>query len=262
MGSAYLSSYISNSSSRADAALPEVVSTPTYDNTYLNCQYYRQLGACSYLHTMDTKFLLDCLHRSVGCYLFALKSIPLAEKRISECEPIFDAISAGLNDAVNEMLPYVPKMYNADYEYEEDFLYIYFLLNYFFNSDSKSDISCEQILVNYEDTINGFSARFDICKSFFEKDDILFGDAFDQFLLEREERIITMIERETMPEEEWAWRKYISFEALGLLKLASTLTFKTEKNYSQVPESLRQIPSVVFDDNLWRSSQGTPYWAV
>lgn len=259
MGSAYLSSYISNSIGRADALLPEVAATPTFDNSYLTCGYFRTLGACSYLRDLDTATLFDSLHRSAGCYLHALKELPESEKRISECEPVFDAICAGLNGAVTEMIPFVPDRYNADYEYEDDFLYVYFLLNYFYESEKNLE-RCEKILSDFENSLSGFSARFDICKAFFDKEENDFTDAFDQFLLEREQTIIGKIEREAMAEEEWAWRKYISFEGMALLQLASESGFNTDINYSQIPEELRKPPATTFNKDRWKSSLGEPYW--
>lgn len=258
MASEYLSSYIENSGERAEDTVPELIKKPSHELAVENCFHYRQHAGSSFLHTGNTTTFFECMHRSAGCFLYMLKNEMEAEKRSSENEPLFDAVCAGLLDAAGEIAEYSRASCNFDYEYEDDFLYFHFIATYFFRREAVVD--CETILKKYEEVLDGdLSTRLDICTSFFKKDPDMFRDSFDQFLNEREELINQQIEGETIGEEEWAWSKYISVEALALLKLATLLNFKTETNYRQAPESLRHPPKLKFDPDLWRSSMGVEY---
>jgi hypothetical protein len=252
VSSEYLTSYIENSAGLLKYRTPELLKTPTFKIADLLCFSFRQNGSCEFLLTGDSKVYFDSLHKSAGCYLYFLKNGDESEKRTSINTPFFDAITAGLYDGVMEMSKYARKTWNDDCEYEDDFLYTHFLLNYFFPQSEA--INCEQILTDYETVLAGDSdTRFDLCKSFFEKDPELFNESFVRFLDERKQEVSEAIDRERIGEDEWSWTKYISVEGLALLKLAQLLNFKTGQNYLQIPELLRDPKPVAFKPDYWQS---------
>jgi hypothetical protein len=149
---------------------------------------------------------------------------------------------------VGEMAKYSRSTCNFDCEYEDDFLYTHFLLSYYFQAEDG-----QRILSNYESVLDGDDdIRFDLCKSFLDKDSETFNDKFGEYLVERDEKMIKMISRETIGEDIWSWSKCISMEGLAFLKLASLLNFKTDTNYKQIPEGLRYLPENEFNPNLWQ----------
>ena len=255
MSSEFLASYMANGKDRANRTAPQLLASPEHKLAIQNSFHYRQCGASTFLHTGNARAFFDCLHRSAGSFLHYLKRGDENEKRTSECDPLFDALTAGLLDAAQEIAKYSRQTPNTDYEYEEDFYYAHFLLSYFFRRDSVDDQELEKILKDWETILNGDSdVKLDICKSFFEKDRDLFVQAFEQFLFEREEKLQKKIESDVIGEEEWAWSKYLSVEALALLRLASMMNFKTESNYQQVPEMLRSAPAIAFQPDHWQTT--------
>ena len=249
MSSEFLDSYIENSASDIEETVPELLQKVDFDTAIELSFYYRQNASCQYLLTGNTTAFVDNMHRSAGSFLYFLQTSKEQDKRTSENEPYFDAIVGGFMKTVGQMAKYSRSSCNFDYEYEDDFLYTHFLLSYFFR-----EADGQKILSDYEAVLEGDDdVRFDLCKSFFEKDPDMFNDKFEQFLVERDENMIKMISRETVGEDIWSWSKYISMEGLALLKLASLLNFKTNTNYKQIPEGLRYLPETEFNSNLWQS---------
>ena len=164
MSSEYLSSYIDNSGERAEKAVQNLLKGPDYDLTIENCFHYRQHGACTFLHTGNALKFFECMQRSAGCYLHMLKFEKDDEKRTSEAEPFFDALSAGLSDAAGEIAKLSRQSCNFDYEYEDDFLYVHFLMSLFFRQDVVDDKALKALLERYGEVLgDDLSARFDIC---------------------------------------------------------------------------------------------------
>lgn len=257
MGSEYLSSYIANSAERADFDAEELAKHPGHELGVELCFHYRQHAGSTFLHTGNTIKFFECMQRSAGSFIFALQNEKESEKRSSENEAFFDAVCAGLADAATAIAKYSRSTWNRDYEYEDDFLYMHFLMSFFYRRDSMTNADFKGILEQYALVLNGdLSTRFDLCQSFFDQDPEKFASVFERFLLEREEHINVQIERDVIGEEEWAWSKYISVEALSLLQFATKLNFKTETNYRQAPEQLRRSPATRFDADLWRSPMG------
>jgi len=225
----------------------------TYDLAAENSFYYRQKGACHFFYTGQTSVFFECMHKSAGSYLFFLKNGKESDKRTSDGNVLFDAVNAGLWNAAQLIAQHSRKTCNFDYEYEDDFLYNYFLLNFFFLKGDDTDAKCAQILKDYEQVLAGdLDVRFLLCKSIYEKSEVDFLESFDQFLLERAEKIEKMIQREVMGEEEWSWARYFSNEGLALLKLGESLGFELSTNYSQIPEALRHSTTLQFNSELWK----------
>jgi len=206
MSSEYLSSYLENSAPDIEEAVPELLEKVIFTKGGGELGFFfRQNGSCHYLLSGSTTRFVEAMQGSVGSYLYYLQKGKDDDKRTSENEAYFDAIVGGLMSAVSEMAKYSRKSWNSDVEYEDDFLYTHFILSYFFRRESAEKTDCTQILTNYEQVLDGDNdVRFDICRSFYDSDSVLFNDSFEQFLIEREEKMDQMIRREVIGEDIWS----------------------------------------------------------
>ncbi|RJQ70909.1 MAG: hypothetical protein C4519_20090 [Desulfobacteraceae bacterium] len=253
MTSEYLSSYLDNAESDIIRLTAKLLAKPEREIALALSLAYRQKGACHFFLSGQTHVFFNCLHHSAASYLFFLQNSRLEDKVTSESAPFFDAINCGLWDCADEMARHSRTSCNFDYEYEDDFLYIFFLTNHFFNNDSDSQEICKNILADYEKVIEGTSdTRIGICRAFLKNNSAQFNEHFGQFLIERSERIEKMIDSEAIGEDIWSWSRYFSTEGLSLLKLAELKSFKLSTNYSQIPEALRDHPMVQFSSDIWK----------
>lgn len=253
MTSEYLSSYLENAEFDIRRLTSKLLKKSERETALGLSLAYRQKGACHFFLTGQTQIIFDCLHRSAAGYLYFLKNSEIDDKVTSESAPFFDAINCELWDCAAGMTEHSRTTCNFDYEYEDDFLYISFLTNYFFNKKSDSQAICKKILADYEQVLQGSSdTRLDICTAFMKDDSDQFTEYYEQFLIERSEKIEKMIESEAIGEDIWSWSRYFSTEGLALLKLAGLKSFQLSTNYSQIPESLREHPDLHFNPDAWK----------
>jgi len=256
MSSEFLSSYINDSVDDIRLYSKKLRHKATYEFASETSFYYRQRGSCHFFYTGEVDLFFDCMHKGAGSYLYFLINGEEADKRTADNDAFFDAIGAGLWDCAKLMAVNSRTTCNFDYEYEDDFLYSYFLMHFFFLEDRNDRTTSTQLLKQYEKVLNGQTdLRFLLCTAFLENDTENFSIHFEQFLSDRQENIEKLIEREAMGEEVWSWSRYFSNEGLALLKLAETLDFKLNSHYSQIPEILRTDPKTVFDANLWKTTE-------
>lgn len=254
MSSEFLSSYIGNAADDIRLYSKKLRQRATYEFASETSFYYRQRGSCHFFYTGEVNLFFDCMHKGAGSYLYFLINGEEADKRTADNDAFFDAINAGLWDCAKLMAVNSRTTCNFDYEYEDDFLYSYFLTYFFFLENHNDRTTSTQLLKQYEKILDGQTdSRFLLCTAFLENNNNDFLEHFEQFLSDRQQNIETMIEREVIGEEVWSWSRYFSNEGLALLKLAETLGFRLDNNYSQIPEILRTHPKVAFDVDLWKS---------
>lgn len=259
MSSEFLDGYICDAADELGYRVPDLLNESVWRDAKRTMFCFRKFGTCRYLYEGLDDMFFDAMHRSSGALLHYLQNAPEADKRTSKCEAIFDAIAGGFWEGARQIAQVARQTCHFDYEYEEDFLYVHFLLSYFFRDESAEN--CQQLLDHYANVIQGSpDVRLDICQAFLNKDEAAFQSHIIHFITQYRDVLNHKIDRETVPEEEWSWSKYVCIELLALLQLARRLGFKTESCYALAPEVLCYRPEQVFDAHYWQSAMPEVEW--
>ncbi len=257
MWSYYLEAYISDSTEDLNEIVP-IMQKKGLDRNGINKLgvSFRQRGACTFLHTeIPQPFFINFMQSASACLSY-LKTADDNHKVTSE-GGFYDAVGIGFWDCAQEIARESRMTWNPSYEYEDDFLFVLFLMKYFFLGADQAE--CQQIIDRHEAAAEGQDQEHrDICLSFLNKDHLLFEKAIHSILEKRQETVEKMIENETMGEESWSWLRHFSREGLALLKLADKTGLQTGQDYLHVPELLRKGPEFDFDFNAWKTIHYQP----
>lgn len=253
MSSAFLPEFIGNASFALRCGIPRL------ENHLLDwsgiqglCVSFRQRGVCSLLHYGVAEPFHRNMMQSGAAFLHYLSYAPDAQKATSQAKPFLDAVGSCYWDCALAIARGSRQTWNEEEEYEEDFLYTRFLMEFFLLGADQSTV--EQRIMRQEDVLKegGSTIRLEICKSFFERDNNRFQEALVELLNERAATVEDMIAKDELPEEAWSWLRYFSGEGLALVRLAERIGFKTSPVYLHIPAVVRGVPNYPFDPDAWR----------
>jgi len=216
------------------------------------CAMFRQRGICSLLLFGEPKTYHINTMQSASIYSQGIQKLNDSEIVTSRAKPFYDAIGSMYFDCAKVIAQNSSMEWKPDYEYEDDFLYVKFLMQYFFLDSGK--IECEKILDGYEKSLEGANdIKLEICRSYISSDNALFEENILELLEQISDDIESKIEQETMPEEVWAGIRYFSNEGLALLRLAELKGFNTGVRYPLVPAIVRDDPKIKYNPNAWQN---------
>lgn len=252
MGSAYLADFIANAEEELELLIP-AATRGELDGKGIHklCDRFRQRGACTFLLTGDPHPFFVNAMQSAGAYLAWLQRADESQKATSQARPFYDAVGCGFWERAQAIARASRTTWNRTKEYEDDFLFMLFLMKHFFLGAGEAE--CRAIVADHERVAEGADeAHRNVCLAFLEKDAPLFDRSLRELLQARADRAEAMIEREAIPEESWSWLRYFSLEGFALLKLADRAGIPVEKDYLHVSEGLRAGPTFAFDPEAWR----------
>lgn len=207
---------------------------------------YRSLAICELLIAAETDEFFHHLIRSAQTRKYYLTRCHnenyLTDPAIiaSFNAPFLDAIVANqfkLAESISKLSP--TKWMNA-YEYEDDFLYAYFLHKIIeFKEDSFVEL--QQIINQFDLLLEGSeSTRLEICKAFLSKNQNIFDTAFNILINEHENQISE--EKDTVLGEDLTFQPncHVFVEGLALLKIAEKVGLKTKLEYKYCPSIARR----------------------
>lgn len=258
MSSAYLESYIANSTHYLKTLIPTMTKKGLdRQNIQKLCGSFRQRGACTFFDTGTSQAFWINLMQSAGAYLEYLKHEKEEQKVTSLGNGFYDAIGIGFWECARDIARESRMTWNPSYEYEDDFLFVQFLMKHFFLD--AEDQECQQIIDQHQIVAEGKDQLHrDFCLSFLKGDQGLFEKSIHLFLKQRRDKIEEMVEEERIPEEDWSWLRYFSGTGLALIKLAEQKGFQTGRDYLHIPEALRRIHNFPFDFEAWKKLHYTP----
>jgi hypothetical protein len=252
MGSVYLPDFVENAEIELEIFIPAAERGDLdFKKLQQLCFLFRQRGVCRFLLSGDPQPLFVNFMQSASAYTAYLPSIDDVQRATSQAKPFYDAIGGGFWDSAAAIAMASRKTWNRAKEYEDDFLFVLFLMKHFFLK--AADDECRAVLAAHEAAAEGEDqSHRDVGVAFIEKDGPRFDAALRMLLDERSKRVEGMVEREAMPEESWSWLRYFSSEGLALLKLADRVGLAVGTEYLHVSEGLRANPTFAFDPDAWR----------
>lgn len=252
MSSAYLSDFIANAEDDLALLIPAALRGQLdFKGLHKLCNRFRQRGACTFLMTGDPRPFFVNAMQSAGAYLALLQGVPDVQKATSESRPFYDAVAGEFWDCAGGIARTSRQTWNKTKEYEDDFLFMLFLMKHFFLG--ATDVECRAIVAAHDTAAEGNDqSHRDVCLAFLDRDGPRFDDALTQILAARAARVEAMVERDAIPEESWSWLRYFSSEGLALVKLADRVGLPIGKDYLHVSEGLRRTAHLAFDPDAWR----------
>lgn len=217
------------------------------------CQTHRIAGIASLFLEGDAESFLQHLHQSGRAFLEFLTHEPDEQKVTSQAAPFFDAIAALDLVCARDIAQHARSTWNPQEEYEDDFLYVYFLMTQFFLNGTPAE--GQTLLDRYDALLAGNDdPRVQLCKAFFTNDAPGFEVAIRAFLEHEKERYRKLIRGEVIAQESVATEAKLNVEGLALLRLAQQRGFPTQKNYLFIPSVVRKAPTKQYDPNAWKKA--------
>lgn len=251
MSSAYLSSYIDNASFYLERFIPRArAHSLNWRQMQDMSTSYRQRAVCSVLLTgLPDQFHINMM-QSAGAFLLFLEHFPNEQKITSQAKPFFDALCGGYLDAARAIAKLSRDTWHEGYEYQEDFLYAWFLMQLVLGQQSTKDL---ELLVDRLDVTQAGAEpeKVAMSRALLARDSSSFNATLAAMLTKRRDTIEVMIERGSLKEEFWSWLRYFSGEGLALVRIAEHLGIATEQNYLHIPELLRTPAAWTFDPHAW-----------
>ncbi|WP_163780211.1 Imm49 family immunity protein [Myxococcus vastator] len=205
------------------------------------CGNCRIAGIGALFLTGTSEPFLHRLHQSGRAFAHYLRNVGNADVRLSLSRPLFDAVGAGDFDGAALIAQHARRTWAQGEEYEEDFLFIEFLIQHGVLGAPVAD--CEDLLARYERALRGAEdLRLDVCRALLQANSEVFNQALALFLSDRKDRLEAQAETTTFPEELLATEWNFSLEGLVLARLAERNGLETEEDYLHIP-SLARAPA-------------------
>ncbi len=210
------------------------------------CRFYRAMGVYDYLINADLTGLFYGLIQSAQARkayltetaLETLEAEPV--RRSSLVEPFFDAIAASQWEIARAIAELSPQHTNPEIEYEDDFLYARMLYDIVLSGSVDGEYTSKQV-ERFETILEGQqSPRLELCRSFVERSQDGFADAFSELL----EAYSDFVDNAAEPASGEAIAQESDFEAnrnfwvegIALLAIAKMLGLDPDDEYILCPK--------------------------
>ena len=172
-----------------------------------------------------------CLHFLEG----AAEAPIIASRTLS----FFDALAAKDFECAGGIARHSRRTWARGVEYEEDFLYMDFLMGHFFLERSEAEAAA--LLQRYEFVLQGTDdVRLEACRGLLGRRGEEFDAALDRMMAERGARQARLREKGVLSEEAWATDCQVSVEGLALVALAERAGMRVRSNHLFVPSLARE----------------------
>lgn len=251
MASRFLPAVIENALHQNRRLLPVLVRGAGGSRHILTfCDNLRIAGIGSLFLTGTSESFLRRLQQSGRAFAHYLRNAGNADVRLSRSRPFFDAVGAGDFDGAALIARYARRTWAQGEEYEEDFLFMEFLIHHGVLKAPVAD--CEALLVRYERALSGAEdLRLDVCRALFQADSDAFNQALAVFLSDRKDQLEAQATTTPFPEEFLATEWNFCLEGLVLVRLAERNGLETEEDYLHIPSLARELPQSQPGEDTW-----------
>ncbi|OZG73804.1 hypothetical protein BTA51_08320 [Hahella sp. CCB-MM4] len=214
--------------------------------------HYRIRGISDLFMRARPEVCLDCFHRGGRAYKQWLMKANEGKKATGLGVPFFDAVISGDEDGARQIASFSRQTHNPNLEYEEDFLYLHYLMEVFYRNNEEHG---EAILTAYEDTLAQDDFRFDICRALQAGDSELFEEALALLWEDHEALYLKLANADTVGMERVKTEGRLCVEALALVILARRRGLAVQDDYPFVPSILCEPVSLAYSDHSWKTPE-------
>jgi hypothetical protein len=252
MTSQFLPIFVKNALAENQELVPQVLSARcTLDTVLTFCRNFRIAGIGDLFLTASPRTLHTRLHQSSRAFAHFLSRADDDRKRTSKALPFFDAIAGADVEGAALIALHSRRTWAQGEEYEEDFLFVEFLMQHFFLRASPAD--SKALLTRYAKALqDAEDVRLALCQALLDKDEEAFGQALELFLSQREDHYEKLAEKESVADEARFTEGMLSVEGLALVRLAEARGLTTEEDYLHIPSIARERPPGGLPPDSWR----------
>jgi len=211
----------------------------------------RMRGIIDLLLHMEPDGLQRDLCRSGRAFLFGVTALPRETVVASAALPLFDALACNDRATAAQIAAALRPTFDADVEYEEDFLYVRFLCARFLLGAPAAEV--EAPLARAESIADPEDPRWLVARALAAADASVFEPALDTLLDSYQRRLSSMAENGRLSDEAAATLPYFCSEGLALLRLAEEIGLQTFADHRLVPSVVRADLSATFATVTWQS---------
>jgi hypothetical protein len=216
-------------------------------------QRFRIAAIGSLLTSGTAAYFHSYLHKSARGFIHFL-STKLRAWPGSKAAPFFDAVACGDDQAAQELAQACPPAADRTSEYEEDFLYVRFLVDQFFLGATVPD--GRVLLERYEGVLDGSEdPRLDVLRALLQADSDEFDAALGRLMEDRESRWKKLAEKDVLPPEVLATEGAVSVEGLALVRFAATRGLAVSDNHLFIPSIARKPGARTYQAEDWKIIQ-------
>jgi hypothetical protein len=254
MTSAYLPVFMSNALYENDEVLDRFLTGNVDLREALDFSQRFRIAAIGSLLTSGTAdYFHSYLHKSASGFIHFL-STKLRAWPGSKAAPFFDAVACGDDHAAQKLAQACPAAADLTSEYEEDFLYVRFLIDQFFLGATVPD--GRFLLERYEVVLDGSEdPRLDVLRALLQADSEGFDAALGRLMEAHDIRWKKMAEKESLPPDVLATEGTVSVEGLALVRFATTKGLAISDNHLFIPSIARMPGERAYYAEDWKIIQ-------
>ena len=240
MSSKFLPAFIEGARSLNAGLAPRVRERKAAPNEVLDFCRNHRVGAIGMLLLLgDADAFRLHLYKSGRACLHFLEGVTESPFVLSRTVPFFDALAAGDFEGARGIARRSRRTWARGVEYEEDFLYMDFLMGHFFRE--LTGTAAEELLQRYEQALQGTEdVRLETCRALLARRGDSFDAALEQMMTGRGARQARLRAKGSISEESWATECQVSIEGLALVALAERAGLEVRQNQLFVPSLARE----------------------
>lgn len=216
---------------------------------------YRRRGLARFFLACDARALHEDLQRSGAAYLHFLRTSAEADIVVSRADALWDAIACGDYACASNMAQILETVsLKADLEYEDDFLYVMFVLRRFLTQQPSAALVAT---LNRMKELCGenMSPKVELCEALLDSgpDNVSSIEAaLNNRIAEYDNHGQTLVDSDAMEEDEWATNGQFFVEGLAIIRLVEKyFRLKPSENFAFIPSASRTNTVTQFEPNSW-----------
>ena len=220
--------------------------------------WFQALGVCNLLLYADTDRFYENLLRSGHTRRYFLRrsleegNTDDYQLAISRWDSLIDVVAAGDFRLAREIVALSLSAWVPIGEYEDDFLYRYFLHQFVAPPGAQRDAQLGEALTRWNAWLSGQpSARLDCCAALLAHDAKAFDAAFVSLVASRQAEVAKQAKMALAADIGFEPRSKIFVEGLALLRMAHTIGLLVRPDYPLCPALARAAPTKPFPDDIY-----------
>jgi hypothetical protein len=251
MSSEFMEAYRDEMKESLEAAIDDLDSpSATFSALCDASEAYRVVAIYDLLLDANAAGFHANLCKSSQLFRSGLDRIDATSVIVSRAKALFDAIACGDRALATNLARLLPSVWHTGREYEEDFLYVRFIVDHFLLSSSREHD--EATVARMEAVLEGATdVRLDLCRAFLDRDQEAFGSAFTEFLDDYAQQSTHLVQRGRLMDELACSLPHVCVEGLALLRFAEDCSFEVEQEYPLIPSLVRDLPAELPAADAW-----------
>jgi hypothetical protein len=220
--------------------------------------WFQALGICNLLLFADPDRFYENLVRSGHTRRYFLrKSLDEGntddyQLAISRWDSFLDSVAAGHFQLARDIVALSVAHWVSTGEYEDDYLYRYFLHHFILPPDPARDARLKEALSRWTAWLSGAaSSRLECCAALLARDAAAFGKSFDELVAARQTEVSKQSKMAIAADICFEPRSQIFVEGLALLRMAKAIGLTLRSDYPLCPAIARTARSKPFPEDIY-----------